>query len=158
MRGPNIRTKRKNRIQYRSDRNYKDMAIQTRIAEHIATGRRKTAVARVRLALGVGKLIVNGREVNEYFQSEALASYIKQPFQIADAVKRYDVIANLQGGGKSSQAGALRHGISRALVNADPSLKSALKEGGCLTRDPRMKERKKTGQPGARKRFQFSKR
>lgn len=134
------------------------MAVQTKVAEYMATGRRKTAVARVRLALGVGKMIINGREVEEYFKSEALIKYIEQPFQIADAVKRYDVLANIHGGGLSSQAGALRHGISRALVEADPALKPVLKDAGCLTRDPRMKERKKAGQPGARKRFQFSKR
>ncbi len=134
------------------------MAVQTKIAEYMATGRRKTAVARVRLALGVGKMIINGRDVDRYFNSEALTRYIQQPFQVADAVKRYDVLANVHGGGLASQAGALRHGISRALVEADPDLKAALKEAGCLTRDSRMKERKKAGQPGARKRFQFSKR
>lgn len=133
------------------------MAIQ-KISEYSATGRRKTAVARVRLALGVGKMRVNGRDFKEYFPTGSVQGYIKQPFQITDTVKRYDVMINVDGGGPVGQAGAARHGISRALVKADPELKAALKEAGCLTRDAREKERKKPGQPGARKRFQFSKR
>jgi small subunit ribosomal protein S9 len=133
------------------------MAVQ-KIAEYMATGRRKTSVARVRLALGVGKMMVNGEEVKVYFPTESVRAYIDQPFTITDTAKRYDVLANVDGGGKIGQAGAIRHGISRALIQADPALKAALKDAGCLTRDSRMKERKKPGQPGARKRFQFSKR
>lgn len=126
--------------------------------EYTATGRRKTAVARVRLALGVGKRLVNGESVEDYFHTSALCNFIEQPLEAVDCAKRYDVIARISGGGLVGQAGALRHGISRALVEADRDLKQPLKEGGFLTRDSRMKERKKPGQPGARKRFQFSKR
>ena len=129
-----------------------------KVTEYTATGRRKTSVARVRLALGVGKMQVNGQDVADYFGSETVLLNINHPFKVTETEKRYDVIARVHGGGKIGQAGALRHGISRALVHADEELKQALKENGCLTRDPRMKERKKTGQPGARKRFQFSKR
>jgi len=128
------------------------------VAEYAATGRRKTAVARVRLALGVGKRTVNGKDFETYFPSAALRMFIEQPLAITDNLKRYDIICSVRGGGKSGQAGAIRHGIARALVQADAGLKEKLKESGMLTRDPRMKERKKAGQPGARKRFQFSKR
>lgn len=133
------------------------MAVQ-KIAEYTATGRRKTAVARVRVALGVGKMMVNGRELKEYFPTDSIQGYVQQPFQLTDTVKRYDVMVNVKGGGLVGQAGAVRHGISRALIQADPELKAALKRAGCLTRDAREKERKKPGQPGARKQFQFSKR
>ncbi len=133
------------------------MAVK-KIAEYTATGRRKTAVARVRLSLGVGKMRVNGRDYKEYFPTDSVQGFIHQPFQITDTVKRYDVMVNVDGGGLIGQAGAVRHGISRALIQADPELKAALKDAGCLTRDAREKERKKPGQPGARKRFQFSKR
>ena len=133
------------------------MAVK-KISEYTATGRRKTAVARVRLALGVGKMVVNGKDVKEFFPTESIRGYIDQPFVITDTLKRYDVLVNVSGGGLMGQAGAVRHGISRALVQADPELKPALKTAGCLTRDAREKERKKSGQPGARKRFQFSKR
>ena len=129
-----------------------------RVLEYYATGRRKTSVARVRLALGVGKVLINGKPLEEYFPTKATQMYIEEPFRASDTLKRYDVIAKITGGGMNGQAGALRHGISRALVLADENLKQPLKEGGFLTRDPRMKERKKSGQPGARKRFQFSKR
>ncbi len=129
-----------------------------KVAEYAATGRRKTSVARVRLAHGVGKMIINGREFNVYFPTEALRAYIEQPLKATDTLKRFDIMAALAGGGITGQAGALRHGISRALVMADAALREPLKSGGFLTRDPRMKERKKYGQPGARKRFQFSKR
>jgi small subunit ribosomal protein S9 len=132
--------------------------VAQKVAEYSATGRRKTAVARVRLAHGVGKVVVNKREFKAYFPTETVRTYIEQPLKITDTLKRFDIIASLTGGGILGQAGALRHGISRALILADASLREVLKRNGFLTRDPRMKERKKYGQPGARKRFQFSKR
>ena len=125
---------------------------------HIATGRRKTAVARVRLSEGVGKVFINGKELSVYFPTESNRNYIEQPLRITDSLGKFDINAKVKGGGPVGQAGALRHGIARALVIADEEYKDALKQAGCLTRDPRMKERKKSGQPGARKRFQFSKR
>ncbi|MCC5845341.1 MAG: 30S ribosomal protein S9 [Verrucomicrobia bacterium] len=130
----------------------------TATTEFIATGRRKTAVARVRLTPGVGKVFVNGKEFSIYFADESLRSYIEQPLELLDAKDKFDIQARLDGGGIAGQAGALRHGISRALVEADGENREVLKANGCLTRDGRMKERKKPGQPGARKRFQFSKR
>ena len=123
-----------------------------------ATGRRKTAVARVRLETGSGKWKVNCRELKDYFPSEALLNYIEQPLKLTNMTGKFDISAKLSGGGITGQAGALRHGLARALVLADKSLREVLKNSGCLTRDSRMKERKKAGQPGARKRFQFSKR
>lgn len=126
--------------------------------EHIATGRRKTAVARVRLKPGIGKVFVNGLDYSRYFPTEALRAFIDQPMKITAAEGSFDIYAKVHGGGKVGQAGALRHGISRALIEANEDYRDALKASGCLTRDPRMKERKKPGQPGARKRFQFSKR
>lgn len=129
-----------------------------KIEEFSATGRRKTAVARVTLRPGTGVWTTNGRGVDAYFASEALVAYIKQPLQLTGAVDKFDVSAKLTGGGIAGQAGALRHGLARTLVLSDISLREVLKGSGCLTRDPRMKERKKPGQPGARKRFQFSKR
>ena len=129
-----------------------------KIVEFSATGRRKTAVARVRLVPGSGKWKVNKREVKDYFPSEALRIYIEQPLKLANTLEKYDVLAKVSGGGLSGQAGALRHGLARALVMADASLREVLKNSGCLTRDARMKERKKPGRPGARKGFQFSKR
>ena len=128
------------------------------VAEFIATGRRKTSVARVRVKHGVGQIIVNGKSMDEYFQRETLSMLVLQPLRVVDSVDKYDIRVRVNGGGLASQAGALRHGISRALLKADPETKPALKEGGFLTRDPRMKERKKYGQKGARARFQFSKR
>jgi small subunit ribosomal protein S9 len=123
-----------------------------------AIGRRKTSVARIRLVGGGGKVTVNGRELEVYFPSAILRSLIVQPLQLTAQGDKFDVEARVGGGGLSGQAGAMRHGISRALVKADETLKPALRKAGYLTRDPRMKERKKSGQPGARKRFQFSKR
>ena len=130
----------------------------TKVIEFIATGRRKTAVARVRLAVGSGKILINGRAVENYFPTEVLRGMVSQPFNTSQTLNKFDTRANVAGGGPAGQAGAVRHGISRALLIADPNLRPALKADGLLTRDPRMRERKKYGQPGARKRFQFSKR
>jgi small subunit ribosomal protein S9 len=132
--------------------------VAEKVAEYSATGRRKTAVARVTLKEGTGKWKVNKRPLTDYFPSEALVGYIQQPLQLTNAQDKFDISASLNGGGVAGQAGALRHGLARALVLADSSLREVLKNSGCLTRDARMKERKKPGQPGARKRFQFSKR
>jgi small subunit ribosomal protein S9 len=129
-----------------------------KIIEHTATGRRKTAVARVTLSPGTGKWIVNRRPAEEHFPVEAMLAYIKQPMELTETLSKFDVSAMIKGGGPAGQAGALRHSIARALTMADSSLREVLKNSGCLTRDARMKERKKSGQPGARKRFQFSKR
>lgn len=126
--------------------------------EIYATGRRKSASARVRIAPGSGKIKVNGLEYDKYFETEALCGYIRQPLNVTNALTQFDITATILGGGKAGQAGALRHGIARALVKADEEYKSVLKDCGMLTRDSREKERKKPGQPGARKRFQFSKR
>ncbi len=126
--------------------------------EYSATGRRKTSVARVRLSQGAGKVTINGRSMDDFFKLDNLREIVRQPFKATESTDRFDVIATVEGGGTTGQAGALRHGISRALVLADINFKPALKTAGFLTRDPRMKERKKSGQPGARKRFQFSKR
>ena len=126
--------------------------------EFIGTGRRKTAVARVRLASGSGKFTVNGRPLENYFVVETQRMHLLQPLVATDSVNKYDVRVNVAGGGPNGQAGAVRHGIARALIEADANLRPTLKAQGLLTRDPRMKERKKYGQPGARKRFQFSKR
>ena len=126
--------------------------------EIYATGRRKSASARVRIVPGSGKIKVNGLEYDKYFETEALCGYIRQPLNVTNALNQFDITATILGGGKAGQAGALRHGIARALVKADEEYKSVLKDCGMLTRDSREKERKKPGQPGARKRFQFSKR
>lgn len=123
-----------------------------------ATGRRKTSVARVRLSTGEGKIVVNDRPYENFFAVASVRQYIEQPLALTNSVKKYDILAQVKGGGPVGQAGALRHALARALVLADIANKEALKSSGCLTRDPRMKERKKSGQPGARKRFQFSKR
>ncbi len=128
------------------------------IQEYSATGRRKNAVVRVRLRPGTGKWLVNDREPEAYFFSVAIKSYVEQPMQLTGMMSRFDVVAKAAGGGIAGQAGAMRHALARALSSADQSLREVLKNSGCLTRDPRMKERKKPGQPGARKRFQFSKR
>lgn len=122
------------------------------------TGRRKNAVARVRLIPGEGKVTVNKRELAEYFGKKTLEMIVQQPFGITDTVGKYDVIALAHGGGTTGQAGALRLGIARALLKVDPSLRPALKRAGFLTRDPRMKERRKYGLKKARKAPQFSKR
>jgi small subunit ribosomal protein S9 len=126
--------------------------------EFLGTGRRKTAVARVRLANGSGKVTVNGRALETYFLLETQRSSLLQPLTVTDSINKFDVRVNVKGGGPNGQAGAVRHGIARALLEADATFRPALKAQGLLTRDPRMRERKKYGQPGARKRFQFSKR
>ena len=125
--------------------------------EFIATGR-KTSVARIRMLPGSGKIDINGRSFEDYFPTAPLQNAVLQPLQTAKLVNAYDLWINASGGGATGQAGAVRLAISRALVQADSNLRSALKSEGLLRRDPRMKERKKSGQPGARKRFQFSKR
>jgi len=126
--------------------------------EFLGTGRRKTAVARVRLATGSGKITINGRAFDNYFPLETLRSTVSQPLTVTGTSDKLDVRVNVTGGGPNGQAGAVRHGIARALLQFDVNLRPSLKKEGYLTRDPRMRERKKYGQPGARKRFQFSKR
>lgn len=123
-----------------------------------ATGRRKCSIARVWMTPGEGKITVNGRTVEEYFGREVLRMIINQPLELVNMKDKYDINALVNGGGSSGQAGALKLGISRVLIVIDPDMRSALKKAGMLTRDPRAVERKKYGQPGARKRFQFSKR
>ena len=126
-------------------------------AMYYGTGRRKNAIARVRLVPGTGKVTVNGRDALEYFGREALVNYAKAPFKVTDTMDHFDIIARLNGGGLSGQAGALRHGVSRALLEAG-DYRAELKKAGFLTRDARMVERKKYGLKKARKRPQFSKR
>ena len=126
--------------------------------EICTTGRRKSASASVRLSEGTGKIVINGVEFEKYFQTEALRGYICQPLVATGYTGKVNVRANILGGGKAGQAGALRHGIARALLVLDENVKQVLKDNGMLTRDSREKERKKPGQPGARRRFQFSKR
>ena len=131
---------------------------ETKIPEYLGTGRRKTAIARVRLASGTGKITVNGRQFENYFPLETLRVTAVQPLAVTGTAEKFNVRVNVSGGGPNGQAGAVRHGIARALLQFDANLRGALKAEGLLTRDSRMKERKKYGQPGARKRFQFSKR
>ncbi|HSH36373.1 30S ribosomal protein S9 [Schnuerera sp.] len=126
--------------------------------QYIGTGRRKTSVARVRLLPGSGNITINKRDIEEYFDFDTLKVLVKEPLVITDTIDKYDVFVNVQGGGFTGQAGAIRHGISRALVNSDEELKPVLKKAGFLTRDPRMKERKKYGLKKARRAPQFSKR
>jgi small subunit ribosomal protein S9 len=126
--------------------------------EFLGTGRRKTSVARVRLATGSGKITVNGRTFEAYFPLDTQRATVSQPLALTGTADKLDVKVNVNGGGPVGQAGATRHGIARALLKFDAALRPALKAEGFLTRDPRERERKKYGQPGARKRFQFSKR
>jgi small subunit ribosomal protein S9 len=126
--------------------------------QYYGTGRRKSSVARVRLVPGEGRIIVNGREVEEYIPFAALREVVNQPLVATETLGNYDVLVNVSGGGYTGQAGAIRHGISRALLLADPEYRGTLKAAGLLTRDPRMKERKKYGLKGARRAPQFSKR
>jgi len=130
----------------------------SKTTEYLGTGRRKTAIARVRLASGNGKITINGRAFETYFPLETLRSVVSQPLTVTGTAEKLDAKVNVTGGGPNGQAGAVRHGIARALLQFDANLRPALKGEGLLTRDPRMRERKKYGQPGARKRFQFSKR
>jgi small subunit ribosomal protein S9 len=134
------------------------MAVGENVQRWYATGKRKTAVARVWLRAGSGAIAVNGRAFEEYFPRETSRLVVMQPFEVTDQRERFDVFATLAGGGISAQAEALRHGISKALLDYNSGLRDRLKRAGFLTRDARAKERKKYGQPGARKRFQFSKR
>lgn len=126
--------------------------------QYIGTGRRKSSVARVRLVPGNGRVVVNGRDIEEYFNLETLRVVSKQPLVATENAGSYDVLVNVTGGGYTGQAGAIRHGIARALLQADPEYRAVLKSAGFLTRDARMKERKKYGLKGARRAPQFSKR
>jgi small subunit ribosomal protein S9 len=133
--------------------------LSTEALEYYATGKRKTSIARVHLRPGTGEMQLNDRTLEEYFGGhEALKMLVRQPFAVTETIERFDVLATLNGGGVAAQAGALRHGISRALCAFNLELRLRLKKAGFLTRDPRQKERKKYGQKGARRRFQFSKR
>ena len=131
---------------------------ETKTIEFLGTGRRKTSIARVRLATGSGKITVNGRAFDNYFPVDTLRATASQPLTLTGTAEKLDVRVTVTGGGPNGQAGAVRHGIARALLQYDATLRGALKTEGLLTRDSRMKERKKYGQPGARKRFQYSKR
>ena len=126
--------------------------------EYYGTGRRKTATARVYLRPGAGNVVVNRKEFDSYFPNETLRMIIRQPLNLTETTNKFDVLANVAGGGPAGQAGAIRHGITRALIEYNADLRPTLKHAGLITRDPRIKERKKYGQKGARKRFQFSKR
>ena len=131
---------------------------EAKVPQHLGTGRRKSAVARVRLAAGTGKILVNGRPFETYFPVESLRVAATQPLTVTGSADKFDAHVIVTGGGPTGQAGAVRHGLARALLAVDVNLRPVLKAEGLLTRDPRMKERKKYGQPGARKRFQYSKR
>jgi small subunit ribosomal protein S9 len=126
--------------------------------QYYGTGRRKTSTARVYLRPGNGDIIVNRRGFDEYFPNEALRMIIRQPLRLTDTTEKFNILVNVNGGGTAGQAGAVRHGITRALLEFNADLRPTLKKAGLVTRDPRQKERKKYGQKGARKRFQFSKR
>ena len=126
--------------------------------QNLGTGRRKCAVARVRLAAGTGKIVINGRPFENYFPMESLRVVATQPLTVTGSTDKFDAQITVTGGGPNGQAGAVRHGLARALLTVDANLRPLLKAEGLLTRDPRRKERKKYGQPGARKRFQYSKR
>ena len=126
--------------------------------QHYGTGRRKTSTARVFMKAGTGTIEINGRTLDGYFPNEVLRMVVRQPLALTETVERFDINVTVVGGGNAGQAGAIRHGISRALLVFDAALRDRLKSAGLLTRDPRKKERKKYGQKGARRRFQFSKR
>ena len=122
------------------------------------TGRRKSSVARVYLVPGTGKIVINKRDIDDYFDLETLKTVVRQPLVLTETTDKFDIMVNVKGGGTTGQAGAIRHGISRALLEADPAYRGSLKAAGYLTRDPRMKERKKYGLKAARRAPQFSKR
>jgi small subunit ribosomal protein S9 len=126
--------------------------------EYYGTGRRKTSTARVYLRPGAGDVLVNRKPFDRYFPNETLRMIIRQPLQLTETTNKFDLVINVSGGGPAGQAGAIRHGITRALLEFNADLRPTLKHAGLVTRDPRIKERKKYGQKGARKRFQFSKR
>jgi len=126
--------------------------------QYYGTGRRKTSTARVYLRAGGGEFLINRKSFDKYFPNETLRMIIRQPLQLTETVTKFDVLINVRGGGPAGQAGAIRHGITRALLEYNADLRPTLKKAGLITRDPRIKERKKYGQKGARKRFQFSKR
>jgi small subunit ribosomal protein S9 len=126
--------------------------------QYYGTGRRKTSTARVYLRPGAGEVVVNRKAFDTYFPNETLRMIIRQPLQLTETTTKFDLLINVSGGGPSGQAGAIRHGITRALMEFNADLRPMLKQAGLVTRDPRIKERKKYGQKGARKRFQFSKR
>jgi len=126
--------------------------------QYYGTGRRKSSTARVYLRPGAGDVRVNKKAFEQYFPNETLRMIIRQPLQLTETVGKFDILVNVEGGGPAGQAGAIRHGITRALIEFNADLRPALKHAGLVTRDPRIKERKKYGQKGARKRFQFSKR
>jgi small subunit ribosomal protein S9 len=126
--------------------------------QYYGTGRRKTSTARVYLRPGTGEIVVNKKGFDQYFPNQALRMVIRQPLQLTETVSKFDILVNVDGGGPAGQAGAIRHGITRALMEFNADLRPTLKQAGLVTRDPRIKERKKYGQKGARKRFQFSKR
>ena len=131
---------------------------ETKAPQNLGTGRRKSSVARVRLAPGTGKILVNGRPFENYFPMESLRVVATQPLTVTGSTDKFDAQITVTGGGPTGQAGAVRHGLARALLTVDANMRPLLKAEGLLTRDPRMRERKKYGQPGARKRFQYSKR
>jgi small subunit ribosomal protein S9 len=126
--------------------------------QYYGTGRRKTSTARVYLRHGAGNVQINRKDFDTYFPNETLRMIIRQPLQLTETTNKFDILVNVNGGGPAGQAGAIRHGITRALMEFNADLRPALKQAGLVTRDPRIKERKKYGQKGARKRFQFSKR
>lgn len=126
--------------------------------QYAATGKRKSSVARVSMTPGAGKIVVNERPVDQYFGRETLRMIIRQPLELTGTLGKYDISVNVNGGGGTGQAGAIRHGITKVLLDINPEFRSRLKKEGFITRDSREKERKKYGQKGARKRFQFSKR
>ena len=128
------------------------------VSRYYATGRRKNSIARVWLMPGNGKVTINDKPMDQYFGRDVLKMIIRQPFEVTGTLDKFDVLVNVLGGGNSGQAGAIRHGISRALLSVDAESRGKLRKEGLLTRDPRSKERKKYGQKGARARFQFSKR
>ncbi len=129
-----------------------------KVAYHYGTGRRKHSVSRVRLIPGTGNITINGRDIDDYFGLETLKLIVRQPLALTETTEKFDVVCTVEGGGVTGQAGAIRHGISRALLQFDAELRPALKAAGFLTRDPRMKERKKYGLKAARRAPQFSKR